>query len=91
MVFRREALEVGEIVHPPLRDAERSTGSRLPLWHDGAIVLLFWYRVACAVDETGQIEAVAVNERRRLARDGHVAGHRIAESELCFPAEVLLV
>ena len=78
-------------MHPPLGDAERAAGAGLAVGHDAAVVLVLGLGVAGAVDEAGEVEAVAVDERRRLAGDGHVPGDRVAEVELRLPAEVLVV
>ena len=91
LVLERQAVEVVEVVHPALGDAERAAGARLAVGHDRPVVLVLGLRVAGAVDEAGEVEAVAVDERRRLAGDGHVARDRVAELELGLPAEVLVV
>ena len=61
-----------------------------PSGDDAAVVLVLGLGVAGAVDEAGEVEAVAVDERRRLTGDGHVARDRVAELPLRLPAEVLV-
>jgi hypothetical protein len=47
--------------------------------------------VAGAVDEARQVEAVAIDERGCLPRDGHVARDGVPEVELGLPAQVFLI
>ena len=63
----------------------------LAFGNDAAVVLVLRLGVAGAVDEAGEVEAVAIDERRRLPGDVHVAGDRVPEVELGLPAEVLVV
>src|SRR3954454_2115034 len=91
LIVERQAVEELQVVYPALGDAERAAGARLAVGNDGAVVLIFRFRVTGSIDEAGEVEAVAVDERRRFTSHRHVALDRIPELELRLPTQILVL
>ena len=73
LLLHRHLVPAGEVVHPALRQDEAAACARRTFGHEGDFGLILWFGVACAVNETGHVQRLAVDESRRLAGDRHVA------------------